>query len=123
MASNDFPNALRYNTLQFSANVLLHLRSREDAEMGTIGEVLYPLLAQFRSVVPQYIDEYYEIVTGVCTHLLKYSALAESCSKSGAYQSKRVQCLTNIKDMIKAIEAQPDVLKMMRNMHRQPSAE
>lgn len=123
MASNDFPNALRYNTLQFSANVLLHLRSREDAEMGTIGEVLYPLLAQFRSVLPQYIDEYYEIVTGVCTHLLKYSSLAESCSKSGAYQSKRVQCLNNIKDMIKAIESQPDVLKMMRNMHRQPSAE
>jgi hypothetical protein len=119
MPSVDFPNALRYNTLQFAANVLLHLRSREDAEMGTIGEQVQPLLAQFRSVLPEYIDEYYEIVTGVCTHLLKYSSLAESCSKSGAYQSKRLQCLENIKSMIKSIEDQPDLLKMMRNMHRQ----
>ena len=119
MPSTDFPNSLRYSTLQFAANILLHLRSREDAEMGSTGEQLQPLLAQFRSVVPQYIDEYYEIVTGVCTHLLKYSSLAESCSKSGAYQSKRIQCLTNIKSMVDAIESQPDVMKMMRNMHRQ----
>jgi hypothetical protein len=122
MPSVDFPNALRYNTLQFSANVLLHLRSREDAEMGTIGEQLQPLLAQFRSVLPQYIDEYYELVTGICTHLLKYSSLAESCSKSGAYHGKRLQSLANIKAMIQSIESQPDVLKMMRNMHRQTPA-
>jgi hypothetical protein len=118
MPSVDFPNALRYNTLQFAANVLLHLRSREDAEMGSIGEQLQPLLAQFRSVQPQYLDEYYELVTGICTHLLKYSSLAESCSKSGAYHTKRIACLTNIKNMISSLESQPDVLKMMRNMHR-----
>src|SRR5438067_931301 len=118
MPSTDFPDSLRFNTLQFASNVLLHIRSREDTEMGSIGEQLQPLLAQFRSVQPQYIDEYYEIVTGVCTHLLKYSSLAESCSKSGAYQANRLKCLENIKSMITAIEIQPDLLKMMRNMHR-----
>jgi hypothetical protein len=119
MPSTEFPNALRYNTLQFASNVLLHLRSREDTQFETIGEKLQPLLSQFRSVLPEYIDEYYEIVTGVCTHLLKYSALAESCSKSGAYQPKRLACVENIKVMVTAIESQPDVLKLMKNMHRQ----
>lgn len=118
MPSTEFPNALRFNTLQFASNVLLHLRSREDAEMGTIGEKLQPLLSQFRSVRPEYLDEYYEIITGICTHLMKYSSLAESCSKSGAYQSKRVACIANIKAMINEVEAQPDVLKVMKNMHR-----
>lgn len=120
--SVEFPNSLRFNTLQFASNVLLHLRSRDDADMGTIGESLQPLLAQFRSVQPQYLDEYYELVTGICTHLLKYSALAESCSKSGAYQTRRLQCLNNVKTMIQQLESQPDVLKMMRNMHRQAPA-
>lgn len=114
----EFPNALRFNTLQFAANVLLHIRSREDIQLGTLGEKLQPLLSQFRSVKPEYIDEYYEIVTGLCTHLIKYSSLAESCSKSGAYQTKRLACVENIKAMIAEIESQPDVLKMMKNMHR-----
>lgn len=116
--SIEFPNALRFNTLQFAANVLLHIRSREDIQLGTLGEKLQPLLSQFRSVRPEYIDEYYEIVTGLCTHLIKYSSLAESCSKSGAYQAKRLACIENIKAMISEIESQPDVLKMMKNMHR-----
>lgn len=119
MAASDFPDSLRYGTLQFAANILLHLRAREDAEMGEIGSVLQPLLAQFRSVEPKHIDEYYEIVTGICTHLLRYASLAESCSKSGAYLNKRLATLATIKSMIAQFETQSDVMKMMRNMHRQ----
>lgn len=118
MPASDFPDSLRYGTLQFAANILLHLRSREDAEMGDIGSILQPLLAQFRSVEPKHIDEYYEIVTGICTHLLKYASLAESCSKSGAYLNKRLACLATVKQLITQFETQNDVLKLMRNMHR-----
>ena len=122
MAASDFPNTLRFGTLQFASNILVHLRSREDAEMGEIGEKLQPLLAQFRSVEPKFIDEYYEIVTGICTHLLKYASLAESCSKSGAYLNKRLAQLQLVKSMISELEKQDDTMKMMRNMHRQPQA-
>lgn len=122
MAASDFPNALRYGTLQFASNILMHLRSREDAEMGEIGAQLQPLLAQFRSVEPKHIDEYYELVTGICTHLLKYATLAESCSKSGAYLNKRLAQLETVKAMIVEFEKQTDAMKMMRNMHRQPQA-
>lgn len=122
MPASDFPNSLRYGTLQFASNVLMHLRSREDAEMGEIGATLQPLLAQFRSVEPKHIDEYYEIVTGICTHLLKYASLAESCSKSGAYLNKRLACLATVKMMIAELEKQTDTMKMMRNMFRQPQA-
>lgn len=121
-AADYFPNALRFNVLQFCSNVLLHMRSREDTEMNTTGEALLPLLSQFRSVRPEYIDEYYELVTGICTHLMKYAALAESCSKSGAYIPKRQVCIQTVKKMIDDFEAQPDMLKMMRNMHRQSPA-
>lgn len=117
--SPEFPVALKYNTLQFSANVLLHIRSREDTEMGAIGETLLPLLQQFRSLQPQYVDEFYEQVTGICTHLLKYSALAESCSKSGAYRDRRIASLNTIKSMIVQLEAQNDLIKMLKGMYRQ----
>lgn len=118
MAANDFPIALRYNVLQFSANVLLHLRSREDTNMGTTGEQLLPMLSKFRSIHPQYVDEFYELVTGICTHLQKYSQLAESCTKSGAYTSRREACLGTIKSMIDQLETQTDVMKMLGNMMR-----
>lgn len=119
MNSSEFPNALKYNTLQFCANVLLHIRNREDTEMGNCGEKLLPLLSQFRSIRPEYVDEFYEMVTGICTHLLKYSALAESCSKSGAYRERRLASLATVKSMIQQLEREEDVLKLMRNMFKQ----
>ena len=117
-ASPEFPVGMKYNTLQFCANVLRHIRERKDIELGTLGERTFELLSRFRSVNPQYIDEYYENLTGLCTHLLKYSALAESCSKSGAYRARRLECLESIKVLLNSIESQPDLMQMLKNMHQ-----
>jgi hypothetical protein len=117
-AHPEFPVALKYNTLQFAANVLMHIRGREDTEMGTIGEQMLELLSSFRRVRPEYIDEFYELLTGLCTYLIKYSGLAESCSKSGAYKARRLECLATIKTLIQGIEKQEDVMKLLRNMRR-----
>lgn len=119
VASPEFPVSLKYNTLQFCANVLTHIRSREDNEMGDLGLGVLELMQRFRSVLPEYLDEYYENVTGLCTHLMKYSALAESCSKSGAYKGRRLETLQSIKTILDSLESQPDLLRMMKNMHRQ----
>lgn len=117
-AHPEFPVSLKYNTLQFCANVLKHIRDREDTEMGDLGIVSQELLSKFRSVNPEYIDEYYENLTGLCTHLQKYSALAESCSKSGAYKARRLEQLQSIKTILDSIESQPDLTQMLKNMHR-----
>lgn len=119
VASPEFPVGLKFNTLQFCTNVLLHIRSREDNEMGDLGLTVLELMQRFRSVLPEFIDEYYENLTGLCTHLMKYSALAESCSKSGAYKGRRLECLQTIKILIDSLESQPDLMRMMKNMHRQ----
>lgn len=121
---NYFPNSLRFNTLQYCSNVLLHMRTREDLKdkMGTIGETLLPLLSQFRSVQPQYLDEYYEMLSGICARLITFAGLCESASKSGAYLLKRKQEMEACMSMINALEAQPDLIKFLRNMHRQSPA-
>lgn len=123
MPVNYFPNALRYNNLQFASNVLLHIRNSVELkeQVGTTGEKVLPLLSQFRSVKDDYIDEYYEILTAICTHLIKFSSLCESCSKSGAYAAKRQAQLNVVLKTISDLEAEADIIKFLENMRRRPT--
>lgn len=115
-----FPTSLTYNVLQFSANVLLHLRTEPELKerLGKTGIALTPLLSQFRTVEPTKLEAYYEHLSGVCSHLMKFSALCESCSKSGAYRAKREAQFEICKQAIEHLESQPDLIRLMRDMHK-----
>jgi hypothetical protein len=119
MSALDFPPALKFNRLQFGANVLAHLRQREDLNLGNIGSRVAPLLSAYRTVKPEFLDQFYEQLTGLVTHLEKYSALAESCSKSGAYIDRRQEQLNNVLSIVVDLERQPDVLRALEAMRRQ----
>ena len=116
--SIDFPNNLKFNRLSYGANILLHLRGREDLNMGTIGQRLQPLLAGYRQILPQYLEQFFEQMSGLLKQLEKYANLAEACSKSGAYQDKRQEQLNLLLTVMLDMEKQEDVMRSLENMRR-----
>lgn len=117
--SLDFPVALKLNRLNYGSNILLHLRQRADLNLGHIGERLQPVLAAFRTIRPECLDQFFELLSGILSHLEKYAALAESCSKSGAYQDKRQVQLNNVLTLLLELEKQDDVMRLLESMRRQ----
>ncbi len=115
----DFPPNLKYGRLAYGANILLHLRQREDLNLGSIGEKLQPILAGYRQVKPEMLEQFYEMCAGLLTQLAKYSDIAESCSKSGAYKDRRQEQLNVVLIAVSDIEKQPDILRMLAGMRRQ----
>ena len=91
--SLDFPPSLKQNKLAYCGNVLLQLKSRPDLNLGTFGDLTLAFYTRFRSVDPQFLDTYYELLSNLSGYLDRYAMLAESSSKSGAYHGKRIECL------------------------------
>lgn len=123
MATNnpqvDFPPALRLARLAYASAILLHLRQRQDLNLGHIGEQVQPLISAYRTILPEFLNDFYELVSGLLVHLEKYANLAESCSKSGAYQDRRQEQLNVVLTLLVNLEKDKDVLKMLKNMCRQ----
>lgn len=117
--SIDFPSSLKLSRLQHASNVLLHLRSREDLNLGHIGEVLQPILAGYRKILPEYVDNFYELMYTFIRHLNLYCDLAESCSKSGAYQDRRQTSLNDMLAVLTKLERDPDFIRTLTAMQRQ----
>ena len=115
--SLDFPNALKHNKLSYCGNVLRHLKARPDLGLAKFGNLTLELYSRFRSVEPEHLNTYYEILSQLSGYLDRYSALAESSSKSGAYHVKRLECLEQIKTLIHAFEQDRDTLIILKGMH------
>lgn len=114
---SEFPVALKFNNFQYAANVLKNIKGRPEWELETLGDKLLVLLSNFRSIDPQKIDLYYENLYPVISNLFKYSSLAESCSKSGAYTKQRIEHLTSLKSLILTLEIDEFLMTYLASMH------
>lgn len=124
MAKNtsiDFPDALKLNKLSYSGNVLRHLKGRPDLNLGTFGDLTLELFSRFRSVNPEYLETYYELLSNLSGYLDRYASYAESSSKSGAYHKRRIECLEQIKTIIYTLESDAETISILRGMHEQGS--
>jgi hypothetical protein len=115
--SLDYPNILRMNRLNYCAVILNHLMNRADAPLGEIGKVLHPILARCRSVQIEFLVQYCDALNNVVNQLDRYGDLAESCSRSGAYQAQRITCLEQLKTTILLVESDKEIVQMLHNMH------
>lgn len=115
----DFPHALMQNKLAYCGNVLRHLKSRPDLNLGTFGDLTLTFYTRWRSVLPQQLGTYYDILANLSGYIDRYSGLAESCSKSGAYQVRRLECLEQIKTIIHNLEQDTEMLQILKGMHNQ----
>jgi hypothetical protein len=109
------------NKLSYCGNVLRHIKNRPDLNLGDFGSLTLEFYSRFRSVLPEQLLTYYEILSNLSGYLDRYATLAESCSKSGAYQNKRLECLQQIKTIIHNIEQDVETTAILRGMHQHGS--
>jgi len=116
--SLDFPDALKQNKLAYCGNVLRHLKIRPDLNLGAFGDLTLELYSRYRSILPEHLDTYYELLSNLSGYLDRYAALAESASKSGAYQGRRVECLEQLKSIIHNLEQDTETTAYLIGMHK-----
>ena len=116
--SIDFPNSLKLNRISYAANILTHLLGRKDAPMGDIGKSVNQLMLHFRSVRPEFVANFYDILTPVISGLFDYSAVAESCSRSGAYHVRRLTLIEQIKTLVNTIESDAELMTHLSNLQK-----
>lgn len=118
--ANDFPAALKMNRIAYCANILQHLRGREDLNMGEVGTKLLPILSAYRQINPEHLDQFFDLLQSTFKVFDRYAVLAESCMTSRQYQSQRQDQLDKLLIVIAELEsvANSKVLDGLRGMMR-----
>lgn len=117
----DFPHTLMQNKLAYCGTILRHLKSRPDLNLGSFGDLTLVFYTRWRSIIPKHLNTYYDILANLSSYIDKYADLAESCSKSGAYQVRRLECLERIKTIIHNLEQDSEVVAILKGMHNDGS--
>lgn len=102
---NDFPAALKLNRIAYCANLLLHLRGRNDVNMAQIGTKLLPIISAYRQIKPEHLDQFYDLLQSTFKVFDRYAVLAEACMTSRQYQTQRKDQLDKLLIVIAELES------------------
>lgn len=79
-----FPDTIKLVNLQHAHKLLVYFLKRPDNEVRA--PMLEQVLRQSRNVSPQYIPQFYQMLSSLVTALYNYIKWEESCTYSGAYR-------------------------------------
>lgn len=79
-----FPDAIKMVNLQHAHKLLVYFLKRPDNEVHA--PMLEQVLRQCRNVSPQYVPQFYQMLSPLVSALFTYIKWEESCTFSGAYR-------------------------------------
>lgn len=113
-----FDKPLAVATATYAYSILTYMQRSPDLNMADVGNVTLTYLQNVRHVKPEYLTLYYEALSGLIRPLIRYASLAESCSKSKAYDKDRLITLDTVRTTVNQFEhpADPKVFEYLNDM-------
>jgi len=109
-------------SMNFMHSGLVYIVRRPEVQLSEIQQkgfnTIDTLLKQFRSVMPEFLYQFYEYFSHLNRNVVKYISLEESVTKSGHYEKDRQVTLSRILEQLAYFgdDENKDVVLFMTNM-------